>query len=447
MCFFSQRNYKVTIMLEVVKELHSESKGDYDVLSKLIDKKMKPKGGDKIKLAEIPTLRELRKDMLSCINLVSSFWNEKRKVLEPCCGKGGFIIDVYCRLMTGLEGIIPDEVDRRRIILEECIYFADINANNVEICKLLLDPNDEYKLNYYIGDTLTLNVKDIWNIDGFDLVFGNPPFNGQSGTGTGTPIWHKFVKVSLESWLKVGGHLLFVHPSGWRKPCYSRSQFSGLFELMTHKNHMKYVSIHSVKDGKKAFSCSTRYDYYLIQRTNAKHELLTSVRDEMCVEKTYSMYNLKWFPNKNIDGILEVTSKEGNKCKVFCDSKYHAVNKTNISDICDDVYKYPLIHSTPKSGVRYKYSKHNDRGHFGVSKIIFGESGINHVVVDMDGKYGLTQGAIGIVVSDIEQANNIKNALMSAKFQELLSGTIFGNYRIDWRLFTDINEDFYESFN
>ena len=39
-------------------------------------------------------------------------------------------------------------------------------------------------------------------------------------------------------------------------------------------------------------------------------------------------------------------------------------------------FKYPCVHSTPKAGIRYMYSKVNDRGHFGVSKVIFRESGI-----------------------------------------------------------------------
>jgi hypothetical protein len=35
---------------------------------------------------------------------------------------------------------------------------------------------------------------------------------------------------------------------------------------------------------------------------------------------------------------------------------------------------------------------------FGIPKVIFGESGINNVIVDTSGKYGLTQGAIGLKI-------------------------------------------------
>jgi hypothetical protein len=44
------------------------------------------------------------------------------------------------------------------------------------------------------------------------------------------------------------------------------------------------------------------------------------------------------------------------------------------------------------------YSNRNDLGMFGVSKVIFGDSGINDVVIDMEGKYGMTQHAIALEV-------------------------------------------------
>ena len=109
-------------------------------------------------------------------------------------------------------------------------------------------------------------------------------------------------------------------------------------------------------------------------------------------------------------------------------------------------YKYPLIHSTPKSGIRYKYSSINTKGHYGISKVIFGEAGINHVVVDNDGKYGMTQGAIAIQFSTINDGINIKKALLSDKFNTIILSCLCGNFRIDWRLFTYLKHDFWKEF-
>ena len=92
------------------------------------------------------------------------------------------------------------------------------------------------------------------------------------------------------------------------------------------------------------------------------------------------------------------------------------------------------------------YSKINNKGHFGISKVIFGESGINNTVIDMDGKYGMTQGAIAIIVNNKTEAENISKALLSKNFNNLIKSCIIGNFRIEWRLFTYFKKDFWKQF-
>jgi hypothetical protein len=58
------------------------------------------------------------------------------------------LIDLYNKFFEGLKELYPDEKERKRVILEECIYFSEFNETNIFICKLLLDPKNEYKLNY-----------------------------------------------------------------------------------------------------------------------------------------------------------------------------------------------------------------------------------------------------------------------------------------------------------
>ena len=108
------------------------------------------------------------------------FWTSPKKVFEPCSGKGGFIIDIIDRFMNGLKKSIPDKKLRRKTIVEECLYFSDINPTNIFICKLLIDPYNEYKLNY--NEALELDIKEKWDIEGFDAVIGNPPYNSSGDT-------------------------------------------------------------------------------------------------------------------------------------------------------------------------------------------------------------------------------------------------------------------------
>jgi hypothetical protein len=433
-------NTETNQLIKTIKEVFVNSKNDMNELSRNIDKYLIPEELEKKTNAEVSTPYKLRNEMLDKIPV--EFWKTPKKVFEPCCGKGGFVVDIVNRFMDGLKDLIPNEEERLRTIVEDCLYFSDINETNIFICEKLLDNNGKgYKLNSNLGNTLELDIKEKWGLDGFDAVIGNPPYNSSGNTGTGNTIWQHFTRKSLEKWLNKNGYLLFVHPPGWRKPCNRKSQLKGLYNLMTKDNFMVYLNINNMNEGMKVFKCGTRFDYYLIKKVNKKLE--TFVIDENNNELNVKLYNYDWIPNSQIDYILKLLTK--NNLDVIMNSSYHAT-RTYVSTNKNNEYKYPLIHSTPKSGVRYKYSNRNDKGHFDISKIIFGESGINHVIIDMEGKYGMTQGAIAIKVKNLIEAKKIKKALLSNKFKLLLKSSIIGNYRIDANIFRSLDRNFWKEF-
>ena len=215
--------------------------GNTKELSKLIDKYLIPQELEKKKNAEVSTPYILRNEMLDLVTKYGDpeFWTKPKKVFEPCSGKGGFLVDILTRFMEGLKGFEPDEKKRYKLIVEDCIYFSDINATNIYINKLLLDPYGEYKLNYNQGNTLELDIKEKWRIEkGFDLVVGNPPYNSSGRVATGNTIWQHFTKLSIQKWCKDQGFLLFVHPCGWRKPNTLKGKFYGLYDLMSIQNQI-----------------------------------------------------------------------------------------------------------------------------------------------------------------------------------------------------------------
>ncbi len=77
-------------------------------------------------------------------------------------------------------------------------------------------------------------------------------------------------------------------------------------------------------------------------------------------------------------------------------------------------------------------------------KLFFGETGVNNSIVDTNGEYGMTQGAMAIVCG--KECNNIKNAIESKKFKDLLDSCNWSNYRIDWRMFNYFKKDFWKEF-
>lgn len=434
-CIQSNVDSVIRKHIEAIKEMFTMNITNTHALSDIIDKYLVPHENEKKSNAEVSTPKELRKEMLD--KIPSDFWKTPKKVFEPCCGKGGFVIDIVSRFKDGLS--IKDEQEKYRVILEECLHFADINPLNIYITKLLIDPLGKYKLNCHEGDTLKMGDK--WGK--FDAVIGNPPYNSSGNVGTGNAIWQHFVKMALNV-LKRDGYLSFVHPGGWRKPVSDKSKYKAMFELMTHENHMLFLSIHGIKDGQKTFKCGTRYDWYVIQ--NKKSRGLTTVVDELGQAYELNMSDWNFLPNYNFELMNKLLAKNGKQCQVIYGRSNYGADKKHTSSKKTDTYRYPLIHSTPLAGTRYYYSSTNENGHFGVSKIIFGESGIHNAIIDVDGKYGMTQCAMAIGTENLEEGEKIKKAIESGEFKELLNSCSWSNFRIDWLMFKYFKKDFWKHF-
>ena len=428
-------------------------------LKEVIAKHFIPSTDEKKKNAEVSTPPKLCSEMIS--KIPSEFWNTPQKVFEPCCGKGNFVLEIFDKFNTGLTIAIPNNKERCRVIIEECIYFADLTTLNVFITTELLrceaqsvfytegDEEINYKFNSNNGDTIQLNIEDKWGLKGFDAVIGNPPYNNsQNNTGKkggGDLLWNKFVEKSLNEYLVDKGKLLYVHPSGWRKPESSKSKYQGLFKLMTSENQMNYLEIHDTNDGMKTFNCGTRYDWYIIEKIPIyKNTIIKFQNGDICSQ---NLSKWDFLPNENLDLIYKLINNDiGEECNIIYSRNNYGSDKKWVSSIKNEEYKYPLVHSTPKAGIRYMYSNINTNGHFNISKIIFGDSGINNAVIDIEGNYGMTQHSMGIEINDINEGKNLKKVLESPEFKKVLESCSWSNYQIDWRLFTYFKKDFWKEF-
>jgi len=235
---------------------------------------------------------------------------------------------------------------------------------------------------------------------------------------------------------KSTGSICFVHPAGWRKPQSERSKYNDLFRMLTKENHMTYLSIHNTADGMKTFGAGTRYDWYIVQKGETGK---TAVRDERGVVQDVWLRELSWLPNHSFE---EVSGLLGEGEVIFNVSNYET-RKPWVSSVKKENFVCPLIHSTTKKGIRYYYSKRKDKGHFGIPKAIFGDSGINDVVIDAKGEYGMTQHAMAIPVESQKDGELLKEFLMSDEFKNILNACSWSNFRIDWRMFRDFKKGFW----
>lgn len=407
---------------------------------------LKPKEIEKKQNGEVFTPPELIKQKFDKLTEVdSTVWTDpSKKFLDPANGIGNYPALAFHRLMDGLSISIPNEYERKKHILENMLYMCELNRKNVEVSKKLFDPENEFNLNIHCGSFLELDTKEVWGVDKFNVIMGNPPYNASGTKASGNTIWQLFVKNSLDI-LKENGYLVFVHPPGWRKPNTERGKFYGLFQRMVKDNQMKYLSIHGIKDGNSIFHCGTRYDWYIIKRTHSTEHTL--VNDEKGIEVCVNMSELEWLPNYKIDVVMRLLAKDDEeRCPIIYSTSAYETRKKWISRTKTDEYKFPVIHTIPHSGVRYLYSTINTKGHYGISKVIFGDNGLNDVIIDIYGEYATSENSMSIQVDSIEEATQIKNTLLSTQFKELIKACIIGNFRIDWRLFTYFKKDFWKEF-
>jgi tRNA1(Val) A37 N6-methylase TrmN6 len=95
--------------------------------------------------------------------------------------------------MKGLKDEIPNKEKRKKHILKKQIYMGELNKKNCLIIKQIFNFDNEIKLNLYEGNTLEIDIKDIFNVNKFDIIIGNPPYNEELKKSGAKPLYNKFI--------------------------------------------------------------------------------------------------------------------------------------------------------------------------------------------------------------------------------------------------------------
>ena len=425
-------NDEIKRVTKIIKQLFSENKYNRKELSKLFDRYLIPQESEKKNNAEVSTPHELRQEMLDKIPI--NFWKSVKKVFEPCTGKGGFIIDIIDRFMIGLKDSISDEKERYRIIIEECLYFSDINPTNIFICKLLIDPYNEYKYNFNEGNTLELDIKEKWNINGFDAIIGNPPYQAVSENGTskggGNNLYTKFIYYADKNLLQ-NGYLLFINPPTYFGPGRSNNKN----DMSLRKDILdKYYYHHiNLEECAKHFNVGSKFIYYLIQKdknnsNNDKLEIIckynkniykTTLNQKLLV-RDYIPYLLT---NKCLDILDKIIHNTSHKLKIFHSpdnrsDKNHVLKKekkeTN-EEYKKRAIKENFVYPMQATSVQIVYSSkkcknQNDK------KILMSRSGYLKPFYD-DGIIGIGGDCFACLVSSKEEAYKIIDLLNSKLYK------------------------------
>ena len=414
-------------------------------LLELIDSCLKPKKLEKDQFGEVFTPMYLINEMLD--NLDKSYIKEHGKSIftepsfkwfDPASGMGNFPIAVYLKLMEGLKLQISNDEDRQKHIIENMLYMSELNKKNVFITHQIFNMNNQYKLNLNEGNSLELNTENVWGIKKFDVVMGNPPYN-KSKDGTlkggygGRSLWDLFVVKSLNDWVNENSYLVFIHPPSWRKPEHY------LWEVLG-KKQLLHLKTYSKKEGNKIFGCSTLVDYYVLKNTNIYKETIIDGQDG----KTYSIDLNDWnfLPSGAFDNIRQILGKN----EVLYSRTIYGTDKKNITKLKTENNNLPVVHNmTKKDGLGFVYSC-EDKGHFGVSKVILSFGEFQYPYNDFNGEYGMSQICYGLKINSKEEGDKIVEAINSIKFKEILKYTKWSTFQTDWRMFKEFKPDFWKLF-
>lgn len=399
---------------------------------------------EKKKFGEVMTPISLVNDMLD--TLPTEVWsNPNLKWLDPCNGVGIFPSVIVERLMEGLKTYEDDEELRYKHIVENMLYVCELQTKNLFLHLCAFDPKDEYELNVFngsfLGEEFNQHCKNIWGVEKFDIVVGNPPYQElKEGNKKSQPLWHIFVQKSI-SILNENMYLCMVHPSGWRN---IDGVFRGVFESFMNMDIL-YLNLNDFNQGKKTFGVGTNYDYYCVRNSFTK-ELISKVIDTDNLENQLDLKTFSFIPNGDFEFINSLLAKDGEeRVNLLHSFSKYEIRNDYVSSTKTDEFKLPCVYSiTQKDGVKLFYSN-VDKGHFGEKKVIWSNGLGTYPVIDITGEYGLTQFSYALVDTE-ENLQKISNTMSSDRFLKMMSYIKFTNNKYDYKIIRLFKKQFYQNF-
>jgi hypothetical protein len=373
------------------------------------------------------------------------------------------------RLKFEIQGLFEEIYNERfpeSIFLSETTTFADLQSAGLQSIIPLINKLREYGhsddnirsrvfafmendvyLNYvmskYYNLPVTLDIyRESINMK-FDVLVGNDPYQEKVGPNKTEPLWNKFFFKRM-SLLNDGGYLALIHPSGWRN-------IAGKFKDVQTKirsKKVKFLSIHNEKDGMSTFGAETRYDYYVLQNINNDGGE-TTVRFQDGEIKNIVLDDMDFIPNGGLTLLNKLLAKEGEETVelIYSRSDY-GTDKNHTSKEQNDEFTHPVVYTVNYlSRPTFFYSSTNQKGHYGKPKVIWSNGRISSIgnYIDTNGEYALTQFAYAIV-DNVETLENIKIALDSKKFKNLMELCAVGQLTVNHKVVAKFRKNFWEEF-
>jgi hypothetical protein len=245
---------------------------------------------DKLEYGEIYTPFSLINKMLDLFDQ-TVFTKPEKRWLDIGAGLGYFSMALFERLNQGLVLWQPEEIVRKRHIVENMLFLAEIKESNVCALRELFG----LKANIISGDFL----ESMESSTEYDYIIGNPPYNSKGmkkvptnkkalKTKDGNTAWVKFVIKSLSILKPSTGQLCLIIPSIWLKP-----DKAGIHLLLT-QHKIEKLNCLSGNETNLVFNgeAQTPTTYFLLTKRDNESMCNESMCNEsMCNESMIELYD------------------------------------------------------------------------------------------------------------------------------------------------------------
>jgi len=359
------------------------------------------------------------------------YFNGELKFLDYACGKGNITISIFINYYNKLSKT-REPKECCRLIIEEYLYYSDINPLNVfvttcclhELCRFYCGEEIYFNYNFTVCDSFNLDLNETWGINNIDCVFVNPPFQDKTKNKTQHKLWVKFTLKTFADWLGEGGILIQISPSSFGSPS---NKVLSLFQ----KYYVKYLYLNQEKFFQ---NIGSSFSWYIIEKRET--DLYTIMNNDKTIKLDISIL---WMP---ID--ISLISLSIHKKVMFdtpnkLDVKYDYVTCHNnilkksidnntfssISKTKTDIHIYPLFHTNAQiwySSIKQDFLEKK--------KVMWTRSGYSKPFYD-DGKYGITDLSYYVLVNSDEEGDNLNNILNTRLFKYILKTAKWSGFGTD----------------
>ena len=351
---------------------------------------------------EVFTPEELVREMLD--KIPTSVWeNPDSTFLDPCMGKGTFLIDILRRLTT-IYGYSKEAAMSR-------IYGYDVRVKYINYLK-----RGGFK-NVFHKDFLSeeFDMK-------FDVIIGNPPYQEVGATGD-NKLYLRFIEKSINLVVE-NGYLSFVTPKKGIENILSKNKNRDYFPV---KKKISYLALDTPA---RHFNVGSSFCYFLIQNNN-DYDVKTNVefidKNNNIKSDKVNLYRFKKLPKSFDEVVLSILDKT-----VFCDGErfelktmmrpngknYFRIRKKQVDTGVvktepTDEFNYIVYDTLKLKGNKFYYLNYPLSAHYDKKVLLSKGGSVPCPIYDSNGEFSGSDNLLYLKVDNDSEGENFVNFVNS----------------------------------